>query len=296
MKISEQDNATKLTESAFNRRAFVKGAGYTGLGLAGAAMVAGKLGGMDNVPGAAALGFKPTSVEAAAITDADIANFALNLEYLEAEFYTIAVTGKRIADYGIGETGVGDYGPTTGGKQVNFSGLTQGSASIMAIAEEIMMDEQEHVRILRAGLGSAAVAKPAINLDALGIGFADFKSFLVLARAFEDTGVSAYGGAAPLISNKDYLSAAVRIGLTEAYHAANIRLLIADQSIPTTKTDSQDILPPPSGTQYFTDDQYALAIVRTTSQVLSIVYHNSAPGTMKGGFFPYGVNGVINTV
>lgn len=296
MNDTEKVNAIGPKDPALNRRAFFKGAGYAGLGLAGAALVAGKLGVLDQAPGAEALGVRLTSVDAAAITDADILNFALNLEYLEAEFYSIAVTGKRLSAFGIGETGTGDYGPTTGGKQVDFSGYHLGSAVLYNIVYEIMMDEQTHVKDLRAALGSAAVAKPAINLDALGIGYASFQQFLVLSRAFEDTGVSAYGGAAPLISNKEYLSAAVRIGLVEAYHASSVRLQLAETSTPTSMLDSQDILPPPSGSQYFTDDRNSMAIVRTPSQVLSIVYHNSAPGTMKGGFFPSGVNGNINTV
>ncbi len=290
MKNSEQDNATPVTESTINRRAFVKGAGFTGLGLAGAALVGGKLGVLDNAPGAKALGINPTSVNAAALTDADILNFALNLEYLEAEFYSIAVTGKRLSAFGIGETGVGDYGPTTGGMKVDLSPYRLEAASLYNIAYEIMVDEQTHVKDLRAALGSAAVAKPAINLDALGIGFANFQQFLVLSRAFEDTGVSAYGGAAPLISSKAYLSAAVRIGLVEAYHAANIRLLLAETNTPTMKLDGQDVLPPPSGSQYFTDNAEAMAIVRTPAEVLNIVYHG---GTCSGGFFPNGVNGTI---
>ncbi len=294
MKTNEPVDALSLATSIINRRSFFKTAGATGLGLAGAALVGGKLGAMDGVPGMSALGVKP--VEAASITDADILNFALNLEYLEAEFYSIAVTGKRLAAFGIGETGTGNYGATTGGKQVNFSGYKLGSASLYDIAYEIMGDEQTHVKDLRAALGSAAVAKPAINLDALGIGFANFQQFLVLSRAFEDTGVSAYGGAAPLISSKEYLSGAVRVGLVEAYHASNIRLLLAITGTATMKLDGQDILPPPSGNQYFTDDQNALAIVRTPSEVLAIVYHNSASGTNKGGFFPNGVNGNITTV
>lgn len=290
MKSNEQDNVASSTESTVNRRAFVKGAGFTGVGLAGAALIAGKLGMMDRVPGASALGLSPSSVEASGITDVDILNFALNLEYLEAEFYSIAVTGKRLSAFGIPETGVGDYGPTTGGYKVNFSGDNLGSARLWDIAYEIMIDEQTHVKDLRAALGSAAVAKPAINLDALGIGFADYKQFLVLSRAFEDTGVSAYGGAAPLIMSKEYLSGAVRIGLVEAYHASNIRLLLAETSTPTMKLDGQDVLPPPSGNQYFTDDAQALAIVRTPAEVLNIVYHG---GTCSGGFFPNGMNGTI---
>ena len=297
MKNSEQDNVTSLTESTINRRAFVKAAGFTGLGLAGAALVAGKLGVMDKVPGASALGFKPTSVESAGITDVDILNFALNHESLEAEFYTMAFYGKRISDFGIGETGTGDYGPTTGGQKVNFANtyLMRGSASLGAVAEEITADEQEHVRLLRSALGSAAVAKPAINLDALGIGFADYQQFVQLSRAFEDTGVSAYGGAAPLIASKAYLGVAVQIGLLEAYHASVVRLVCAGLNLPTFALDSLDFPPPPTGKQYF-DDKNGLTVVRTPGEVLAIVYHNSASGTRKGGFFPYGVNGNINTV
>ena len=298
MKSTEQDNAVRLAQSIVNRRAFVKGAGFTGLGLAGASLVAGKLGVMDTIPGASALGIKPSSVEAAGITDVDILNFALNLEYLEAEFYAMALTGKTIEDYGIGIDGTGTPGPTTGGMKVDFapSGGAEKSGKLSDIALEIAYDEAQHVLLLRKALGSYAVAKPAINLDALGIGFADFKQFLTLARAFEDTGVSAYGGAAPLITSKAYLGVAVQIALTEALHAANLRLLVSENNVPISALDSLDVVPPPSGTFYFTVDLQALAVVRTTSQVLAIVYHNSTAGTNMGGFFPKGVNGTINTV
>ena len=288
----------------------MKQAGFTGLGLAGATMVGSRLGLMDKLPGAAAIGLASSGVEAAAITDIDILNFALNLEYLEAEFYTVATTGKRISDFGIGITGMGTPGPTHGGNGIDFSTIEDGpdadgagdldtrefSRKLRAIAQEITYDEQQHVILLRAALGANAIAKPAINLNALGIGFKNFQEFLVLARAFEDTGVSAYGGAAPLITSKDYLSAGVRIGLTEAMHAANLRLLVAENYVKTAALDSKDVLPPPSGTKYFTVDTHALAVVRTPSQVLSIVFHNSAPGTYEGGFFPNGVNGQIRTV
>jgi hypothetical protein len=130
----------------------------------------------------------------------------------------------------------------------------------------------------------------------LGIGFADFQQFLQLARAFEDTGSSAYGGAASLITSKSYLQTAVRINIAEAMHVSNLRGLIAVNNVPTTALDGQDVLPPPSGSKYFTVDTQALGVVRTTSEVLAIVYANSASGTSSGGFFPNGVNGTITTV
>ena len=107
--------------------------------------------------------------------------------------------------------------------------------------------------------------------------------FLVLARAFEDTGVSAYGGAAPLIQSKTVLGYAARILAVEAYHAGNIRLMTAQFGLQTKALDGQDVLPPPSGKKYFTDDNKGLAIVRTPEEVLAIVRP----------FFPNGLNGRI---
>jgi hypothetical protein len=298
----EAQNEDKLPGNALDklgRRSFVKGAGLAGMGLAGAAFAGARLGMFDKAPGAKALGIDSTQVHAATNINIEVANFALNLEYLEAEFYTRATTGKTLEEIGIPVTGVGQAGPTTGGKFVDLEPYGQDrerSGKLLSVAYEIAHDEQQHVLLLRSLLGDAAIAKPTINLDALGIGFDDWNQFLQLSRAFEDTGVSAYGGAAPLLTDPGILSYAVRIGLTEAYHASAIRLLIAENFVPTSPVDIEDFLPPPSGNQYFDLDKYALSLIRNTSQVLSIVYANSTSGTSKGGFFPNGFNGAITTV
>ena len=280
----KQEQIAKL---AANRRAFLKGAGLTTIGVAGAAMIGSKLMGEQKV-------------EAASYSDTDILNFALNLEYLEAEFYTIAATGKTLAESGFELGGVGHSGPTTGGKLVNFikdsAGVMEKSGVLQKFVYQIATDEQNHVKLLRSALGSLAVAKPTINLDALGIGFTSFMDFLALARAFEDTGVSAYGGAAPAITSSAILGTAVQIGLTEAYHAALLRECIAINGVKTTPLDALDVVPPPSGFNYINANSQGLAVVRTPSRVLSIVYGSHNAGTTSGGFFPAGVNGAINTV
>ena len=243
--------------------------------------------------GMAAFFAQVESANAATITDADIVQFALNLEYLEAEFYTVARTGKTIDQAGIGITGSGNAGATTGGAKVTF---TEGS-SLAVTATQIMTDEQEHVTLLRAaltGLGITPIAKPPINLNALGTGFESQEAFIALARAFEDVGVSAYGGAAPLIQNSTILGTAARILATEAYHAGNMRLHASLYQAQTKAVDSMDIVPPPSGTEYFPVDQNGLSIVRTPGQVLSIVY-GGKPNVTSGGFFPSGVNGNVNS-
>jgi hypothetical protein len=232
-----------------------------------------------NVPANEGIAYNGT-----AYSDVDIVNFALNLEYLEAEFYNIAVNGKTIEQLGVptGGTYAGcEQGPTTGGKKVSIPGRTE-----LGVFQQIAHDELEHVLFLRSVLGKDAVAKPAIDLDALGLGFGNAMQFMVLARAFEDTGTSAYAGAAPLISSKDVLGAAARILATEGFHIGSIRTLIAQHGISTNppgRLDGKDELPPPSGSMYFDVDPHGLAMARTFAEVTNIVKP----------FFPNGVNGVI---
>jgi hypothetical protein len=223
-------------------------------------------------------------------TDVDILNFALNLEYLEAEFYTIATTGQTISQINLTVSGSGVAGPTQGGALVPLT------AAMRKIAMQLALDERTHVALLQTtilSLGGSPIAKPAINLNALGFGFATANDFLVLARIFEDIGVTAYGGAAPLITNKTVLGYAARILATEAYHAGNIRLQIAENNIATKALDGADHIPPPSGVDYFPLDANAITEVRTPGQVLFLAYGSA--NASSGGFFPGGVNGLFNT-
>ena len=128
--------------------------------------------------------------------DVEILNFALTLEYLEAVFYNQAL--KRV------------------------SGL---SGDAKSLATEIRDNEVEHVAALSKtikSLGGTPVKAPGVDF---GMAFANQKSFLKLAQTFEDTGVSAYNGAAPAIKSPEVLAAAGSIVQVEARHAAAIRLL-----------------------------------------------------------------------
>lgn len=139
----------------------------------------------------------------------DVLNFALTLEYLEAEFYTRAVAAP---------------------------GLVPAGAATSAFTT-IRNHENAHVNFLRTaitGAGGTPVAKPTFDFSA-GNGsnagpfatvFTDYNVTLAVAQAFEDTGVRAYKGqAGALISNNDVLEAALRIHSVEARHAAHIRLI-----------------------------------------------------------------------
>ena len=176
------------------------------------------------------------------VSDADVLNFALNLEYLEAQFYSFAVNGTGLAATLL--TGTGAQGAATGGRAVDFSG----DPIIGRIAREIAADEAAHVAFLRSQLGAAAVAQPAIDLSAGATGafskaaqaagvvasgtafdpYASIDNFLLAAFLFEDVGVTAYRGGAGLLAgmnipNRAYIEAAAGLLAVEAYHAATIR-------------------------------------------------------------------------
>lgn len=272
--MSKHEQLKSLVESGVSRRNFARTAIMGGVAVGGAIWLS-----------------EEQELRAQSLTDVDILNFALNLEYLEAEFYTVGTTGRRIADIGIGITGPGQAGETVGGSRVSMNDRQA------TIAAQIALDEQIHVQFLRGALGNAAVAKPAINLAALGIGFNNVNEFLTLARAFEDLGVSAYGGAAAAISSRAILTAAVQIGLTEAQHAGVLRLLVSDAGVPVPMVDGLDVPPLGSpGGRLFQVDGQGLTTIRTPSQVLAAAYASPTAGTRSGGFFPNGVNGTIVSV
>jgi len=271
--------------------------------------------------------------QTAAPTDADILNFALNLEYLEAQFYSFASFGTGLNNNLL--TGTGTQGAVTGGRQVPFQDTV-----VRQYAREIAQDEIAHVQFLRGALGAAAVSQPAIDIGSdpngafssaaraaglIGAGqsfdpYANDNNFLLGAFIFEDVGVTAYKGAAPLITSKVFLEAAAGILAVEAYHAALVRTVLYGRGVQTpslrTSADAisnardsldgssdldQGISPiPASGAQspvasnIVPVDQNGLTFSRTGGQVLNIVYLNNMAVT-RGGFFPNGVNGNIRT-
>ncbi|MEP6584563.1 MAG: ferritin-like domain-containing protein [Ginsengibacter sp.] len=135
----------------------------------------------------------------------DVLNFALTLEYLEAEFYN---------------------------NIVGSAGYLTASAPAQMALTKIRDDENKHVAFLKSVLGTAAIAKPTFDFTAgSGTGTGPFAGYLAnyavqlaMAQTFEDTGVRAYKGqATALQSNRTVLTAALEIHSVEARHAAHIR-------------------------------------------------------------------------
>jgi hypothetical protein len=137
--------------------------------------------------------------------DAEILNFALTLEYLEADFYNVK------------------------GKTVGLSGEAK------RYAREFGAEEAAHVSALTAAieqLGAKPVAQPTFVFPATSE-----KSFLALASVLENTGVGAYNGAAPSLKSKQVLASVGSIVQIEARHAAAIDLLIGKSPTPNEGFD-----------------------------------------------------------
>jgi hypothetical protein len=151
--------------------------------------------------GATAVGpFVSGAFAASGTSDVDILNFALTLEYLETDFYQ------------------------SKGKSVKLSGEAK------TLAKSFGDEEVEHVAALMkaiTGSGGTPVRRPTFSFPV-----SEQAGFLKLAYVLENTGVGAYNGAAPAISNKVILAAAGSIVQVEARHAAAIALLTGDKITP----------------------------------------------------------------
>ncbi len=280
--------------------------------------------------GAGAVALSTPAAAQTTITDVDVLNFALNLEYLEANFYSFATTGSPLAS--ADTSGTGTAGAATGGRQVSFT-----DPAVASFTREIAANELAHVRFLRTQLPSVAIAQPQIDLSATPLSpfstiartaglistgqtfdpYASEDNFLLAAFLFEDLGVTAYRGATGLLANKTFQEAVGGILAVEAYHGAMIRTTLYRKGLTTPSLinatealsnvrDSfdggsdldQGVAPTTVNGQQVANiaplDGDGIAFGRSPGQVLNIVYLNRA-AVSAGGFFPAGVNGTIKT-
>ena len=248
--------------------------------------------------------------------DIDLLNLLLNIEYLEAQFFTHAADGTGLNAAGVSVSGVGPVGRVTlpTPSQVPFS-----SATNQAFAQELASNEQAHVLALRQLLGSAAASMPNINLDtsfttaARDAGlitapdtfnpFINDNEFLYGAFMLEDLSVTAYRAVLPALISKSAQNVVAGIMAAEGYHAATIRsqiyqagvgpqdianaLAANSAALDGTSTISQPLsennnanITPVNGN--------GMVPTRSVQQVLNNLY--LAQGATKGGFFPNGIN------
>lgn len=148
----------------------------------------------------------------ATTNDLEILNYALTLEYLEAEFYT--------------------------------RGLEEGvlSGRALDLVEPIRDHEQEHVTVLTQvvkDLGGKPAAKPEFQFpDGT---FTSKAKFLATAAAFEELGVTAYHGQVPRIDDADILKSAAAIAGVESRHAAIVADLMGGDPFPAAFEKNQSM-------------------------------------------------------
>jgi hypothetical protein len=255
--------------------------------------------------------------------DAAILNFALNLEYLEAAFYLAAV--GRIADLPGGTAEVRLPAGFDGRTAINFD-----NDAVRQYAEEIAQDELDHVVFIRtalASLGAPVAERPVIDLagsfeaaantafnTTLSPAFNPFANelfFLHGAFIFEDVGVTAYKGAAPLITDATtVLAKSAGILAVEAYHSGEIRtLLYAQKDVDTpynVKVEAivkaiSDLRGAVGGgkdqgivlegrANIVVADENAVAFSRTPREVANIVFLDTTGAALTGGFYPNGLS------
>lgn len=168
------------------RRDMLKRAGYAGAGLAAGGTLLGAF--LSPFEAAAAGGAIDWTHRKSGGNDIKIGNYALTLEYLEAAFYTQAVSNGKISD--------GD---------------------IALFAKTVAGHEVAHVKALKKLLGKAAVKAPKVDF---GDAVTDQTKFLATANALEPVGTAAYAGAGPYIKTTAIVAAALSIHSVEANHAA----------------------------------------------------------------------------
>ncbi|KAL3142238.1 hypothetical protein ABBQ38_002583 [Trebouxia sp. C0009 RCD-2024] len=193
----------------------------------------------------------PSASGASNFTDVDILNFALNLECLEAEFYSQIAYGEGLAAINSSLVGTGSALTATSSGGTARSGGTAFSANAVAIATEIAENEVSHVKFLRDALtaaGATPVPCPALSLSPVtftaaakaavaainatisnttsATAFNPYGSedaFYLGAYIFEDVGVTAYKGAVQVLQSQAFATVAAGIEAVEAGHAAIIR-------------------------------------------------------------------------
>lgn len=311
------------------RRQFMRTAGGASLAIGASALLAACGGSNNGTPTptpTTTTSPTPTSTSTTAQDDAAILNFALNLEYLQAQFYAYATTGTGIDASLL--MGTGTPGAAIGARKVNFTDPLLGQ-----FAREIAADDLAHVGFLRSALGAAAVAQPKIDLSAepgspftqgarvAGVvgptdifdPYASDENFLLAAFTFADVIVTAYKSVAILISstNPAIVAALAALLSTEGYHAGLIRTFLYAKGVatPNLRTqaglisnardavdgptdDDQGIVGTATTSNIVPADSNGIVFTRTAGQVLNVLYQTNA-ATIGGGFYPSGFNGTI---
>jgi len=228
-------------KDAVSRRTFLARMTAAGLGTAAAALLAGCGGGGNSNNGGSVLnpvGPTTTFFDQANFPnipgqseDVVVLNYALTLETLEADLYRQALNIAAGKD-------VGTPLPADGGASytqvVGNGGLDPGLAAVgFLYLQQYSSVEAAHRDFLRAAISQAGATPVPANPKGYTTGLApgaDLLTILTLIRTVEETGVTAYLGAAGFLTNPVFVQVASSIYTTEARHSAGMNYIL---SLPT---------------------------------------------------------------
>lgn len=293
------------SQDAVDRRRFLRLAALAGLGVAG----------VGAVGASAGTAFAGADAEQGPDEVALLA-FLLNVQYLVAEFALRGAFGTGLGADLVG--GAGRVGRLRAGRKVEF-----GNPVHRQFIEELGTDARGQVAVLRNALGPATVGRPQLDLDAgfdtvavsaglvpRGQHFDVYSSpdtFLLGAFLLVDVSVTAHRGVLSTLVGRGPVDAVGGMLTTVAQHAAVVRtlLLAAGQELPAAalsdvrasldgrSTLEQGIVVDRGRAKAVLADGNGIAPSRTPGRVLNVLYL-SPQAVTSGGFFPLGVNGVIN--
>jgi rubrerythrin len=204
--VTERPALNELTDDPQSRGRFLRMVG--GAGAAGAlSLLIAACGGDDEKESGSNGGSTTTTdpkSQKAGSGDLEIANYALTLEYLEADFYAAVIESGEVTDRKIAE-----------------------------LAKSIGENEQAHVDVLKSmveQMGGTAAAKPTTKFDDVLAGGPEM--ILSTAATVENLGAAAYLGQADKIKSMEVLAAALSIHTVEARHAAALNTLVGKTVVP----------------------------------------------------------------
>lgn len=254
------------------------------------------------------------AAEAENLTDPDILNFTLNLEYLETEFYLRGVLGRTLDEV----AGTDFGGSVRGGRKVAFSTPVR-----EGLLKNIAGNELAHVGFVRStveALGGRPVPRPVLDFEggfagvAQGAGLPDFDpfanelNFFLGAMLFEDVGITVLKGAANKIRNRQVLESSAGLLAAEGYHMGAVRSVLYKmgeqaRSRSAAISDLRDRLDGPQDldqpvaaggrSNIVPSNENGIVFGRTPQHALNILFNNPGANVLQGGFFPEGVNGRI---
>lgn len=268
--VEEPNLLDEIRQNPASRRSFLKAMGAAGLGLAAISLLDGCGGGGSGLTGGGNNSNLPAALQAFKGTgDEKIFNYALTLEFLEADLYRQALnlaSGKAVT------------APLTGSPSSYTLAIGSGgldgfnTAAGFAYLRDFAFVENAHALFLQRALGSRATTRNAkgYSFGKLAPTTVDLKSILSAILPLEETGVRAYLGAGKYFSSNTNLQTAITIYSTEARHSSALQYILGNDPGPNPMPGDHAVQnePSPNTFEYYLEPSEVLANISNLGLIL----------------------------